>query len=291
MATDLGTDPMLRASETSIAGLGGLAIPDGRVPGQPTGFTRYQGLIIGTISVMVFLAVWQWVASARLVSALFLPGPLDIINAFRELIRGGKLWNNMWVSFEELALGYGLAVVVALPLGLLMGWYRRLNYVLDPYITFLYNAPRISLLPLFIVWFGIGISSKIAIVFLGAFFAILINTAVGVRNLDSALLRSARSFCASDWQIFRTVALPGSVPFILTGLRLGVAHALIGVVVGELIAAQAGLGLMMATAGATFQTSKVFAGVIIFAAAGMVLNYAIIRVEQRFQSWKPSNRE
>lgn len=286
----MATDPMLVASQSSVAGLGGLGLPKGRVPGQPTWFTRYQGLIVGTVSVVVFLAVWQWVASVRLVSALFLPGPLDIVNAFRELIRGGKLWINMWVSFQELLLGYTLAVVVALPLGLLMGWYRRLNYVLDPYVTFFYNAPRISLVPLFIVWFGIGIYSKIAIVFLGAFFAILINTAVGVRNLDNSLLRSARSFCASDAQIFRTVALPGSVPFILTGLRLGVAHALIGVVVGELIAAQAGLGLMMATAGATFQTSKVFAGVIIFAVAGMIFNYALLRVESRFQSWKPSDR-
>ena len=238
-----------------------------------------------------FFAVWQGVATAKLVSPLFLPGPIDIFKAYQELIRGGKLWYDMAVSGEELMLGYVLAVVCALPLGLLMGWYRRLNYVLDPYITFLYNAPRISLIPLFIVWFGIGIESKIAIVFLGAFFAILINTTVGVRNVDGALLKSARSFCASDAQIFRTVAFPGSVPFILTGLRLGVAHALIGVVVGELVAAQAGLGLMMATAGATFQTAKVFAGVIIFAVAGMILNYGILQLEKRFQSWRPSNRE
>ena len=291
MTTEVGSDELLAAEQAGIVGFAYPGDADLRIPGKPTWFNRYQGLIIGSASVLVFLAVWQGVASARLVSALFLPGPLDIVNAFRELIRGGQLWYDTWVSGEELILGYVLAVVIALPLGICMGWYRRLNYVLDPYVTFLYNAPRISLLPLFIVWFGIGIYSKIAIVFLGAFFAVLINTAVGVRNLDSSLLKSARSFCASDWQIFRTVALPGSVPFILTGLRLGVAHALIGVVVGELVAAQAGLGLMMATAGATFQTSKVFAGVIIFAAAGMILNYAIIRVEQRFQSWKPNNRD
>jgi ABC-type nitrate/sulfonate/bicarbonate transport system permease component len=160
MATDIGSDPMLAASQAAVAGLGGLSGPTGRIPGQPTRFTRYQGLLIGTVSVIVFLAVWQWVASMRLVSALFLPGPLDIFRAYQQLIRGGKLWNDMWVSFEELLLGYVLAVAIALPLGLLMGWYRRLNYVLDPYITFLYNAPRISLFPLFIVWFGIGISSR-----------------------------------------------------------------------------------------------------------------------------------
>jgi ABC-type nitrate/sulfonate/bicarbonate transport system permease component len=290
MATQLGTNSTATQDGVSVA-----AFPNGqvrlRIPGQPTRFSRYQALIIGSTSVFVFLAVWQGVASAKLVSPLFLPGPFDIFNAYRELLKGGKLWYDMLVSNEELVLGYSLAVVVALPLGLLTGWYRRLNYVLDPYITFLYNSPRIALIPLFIVWFGIGIESKIALVFLGAFFAILINTAVGVRNVDGALLKSARSFCASDAQIFRTVALPGSVPFILTGLRLGIAHALIGVVVGELVAAQAGLGLMMATAGATFQTSKVFAGLIIFAAEGMVLSYAILQLEKHFQSWRPSNRD
>jgi len=106
-----------------------------------------------------------------------------------------------------------------------------------------------ALIPLFIIWFGIGINSKIAVVFLGAVFAILINTAAGVKNLDPALIKAARSFGASDAQLFRTVVLPGSVPCILTGLRLGLGHALTGVVVAELVAAQAGVGLMMATAG------------------------------------------
>ena len=258
------------------------------IPGRPTRFSRYETPIISVTAVVGFLIAWQGVAAARIWSPLFLPGPLDVIGAFRALIKEGTIWNDMLVSGQELAYGYVLAVVIALPLGLLMGWYRRLNALCDPFVTFFYNMPRISLAPLFIVWFGIGIYSKIAIVFLGAFFAILINTIAGMRNLDPSLLKAARSFCASDTKIFRTVALPGSVPFILTGLRLGVAHALIGVVVGELVAAQAGVGLMMATAGATFQTPKVFAGIAIFAVAGIILNYSLLYVERRFQSWRPS---
>jgi NitT/TauT family transport system permease protein len=183
--------------------------------------------------------------------------------------------------------GFGLSILFGLPLGMLMGWYRRLNQALDPFVTFFYTIPRIALTPLLIIWFGIGINSKIAVVFLGAIFAILINTAAGVRNLDPALIKAARSFGASDAQLFRTIVLPGSVPFILTGFRLGLGHALTGVVVGELIAAQAGVGLMIATAGATFQTSKVFAGLVIIASAGMILTLTIARLEKRFQSWKP----
>src|SRR5207245_2222766 len=188
---------------------------------------------------------------------------------------------------QEFAIGYVLAVVVGVLLGLGIGWYRRFSYAVDPFITFFYATPRIVLLPLLIIWFGIGIWSKIAVVFLGAFFAIVINTAAGVRNLDANLIKVARSFGASDLQLFRTIALPGSVPFILTGLRLGIGHALTGVIVGELVAAQFGVGQMMAVAGATFQSAKVFAGLFIIAGTGMLMTFTLQKLEQRFEAWRP----
>jgi ABC-type nitrate/sulfonate/bicarbonate transport system permease component len=248
---------------------------------------RREPFLFGACSVAVFLLVWQAVAWARLVPPLFLPGPLDIIDAFVVLFAQGQIWNDLWVSGQEFTYGYGLAVLTALPLGLLMGWYRRLDYALDPFINFFYSTPRVALLPLLILWFGIGIWSKVAVVFLGSFFPIVINTIAGVRNLDAGLIKASKSFGATDAQIFRTLALPGSVPFILAGLRLGLGHALIGVVVGELVAAQAGIGLMMAKAGATFQTSKVFAGLIIVAGAGIVMTSILQHIERRFQAWKP----
>jgi len=254
---------------------------------RPHGWRRYESTIIGTTTVVLFLVIWQAVAFVRLVPALFLPGPLDTLNALVGLVRAGTIWRDLGVSGEELLIGYGLSILAGLPLGILIGWYRRMSYAADPFINFLYSTPRIALLPLLIIWFGIGVASKIAVVFLGAFFPILISTQSGVRNLDPHLLNVAKSFGASDRQIFTTVALPGSVPFILSGLRLGVGHALIGVVVGELVGAQAGIGLMMATAGATFQTSKVFAGLLIVAGAGMLLTYGIQRIERRFQAWRP----
>src|SRR6516165_595297 len=260
---------------------------DLRIPSRPGRLRRHERTLIGIGSVLVFLIVWQGVASARLAPPLFLPGPLDIVDAFVVLFAQGEIWNDIWVSGQEVVYGYGLAVLIALPLGLLMGWYRRLNYALDPFVSFFYSTPRVALLPLLIVWFGIGIWSKIAVVFLGSFFPIVINTIAAVRNLDAGLIKTSRSFGATDAQIFRTLALPGSVPFILAGLRLGVGHALIGVVVGELVAAQAGVGLMMAKAGATFQTSKVFAGLFIVAGTGIILTGILQRIERRFQAWKP----
>ncbi|MHB8630363.1 MAG: ABC transporter permease [Candidatus Limnocylindria bacterium] len=257
---------------------------------RPSSFKRYEPLLIGTTSVIVVLAIWQLVANARVVPVLFLPGPWDIAQAFVKLFQEGEIWLDMATSGEELAIGYAMAVVVGLVLGLLMGWYTRFQYALDPFVNFFYSTPRIVLLPLFIIWFGIDMPSKIAVIFLGALFPIIINTMAGVRNTEAALLRVARSFGASDALIFRRVVLPGSVPFILTGLRLGVGHALVGVVVGELVAARHGVGQLIAIAGETFQTPKLFAGVLIIAGTGMFLTAVLQRVENRFQSWRPQIR-
>ncbi len=263
------------------------AVPAGRIAGQPGPLARYEPPVIGAAMVLGVILVWQGVAMARVVPELFLPGPSDIWTAFAAYVRDGSIWIDMLYSGQELLTGYLLAVAVGLPLGLLIGWYKRLKYALDPFISFFYSMPRIALIPLLIIWLGIGVKSKIAVVYLGAFFPIVINTMAGVHNLDASLLKAARSFSASDAQIFRTIALPGSVPFILTGLRLGVGHSVVGVFVGELVAAQHGVGYMMATAGATFQTSKVFVGLIIFSSTGLCLTYFLQALERRFQAWRP----
>jgi ABC-type nitrate/sulfonate/bicarbonate transport system permease component len=265
------------------------ALPVGHIPGQPGPIARYERLLLGLGSVAIFVAIWQAVASARVVPPLFLPGPFDIWNALVAYVKDGSIWPDLAVSGEELAYGFGLSIVVGLPLGLLTGWYRRMNMALDPFVNFMNAMPRIALVPLLIIWFGIGIWSKVAVIFLSSIFPILINTEAGIRNLDAGWIKAARSFGASDLQLFRTVALPGAIPFILTGLRIGVGHALIGMVVGELVAARAGIGLMMATAGASFQTAKVFAGLIIVSSAGVFFVYLISRVERRFQAWRPRN--
>lgn len=256
-------------------------------PKGPSRIHRLEPLLIGTGSVVIALTVWQLIANARILSEMFLPGPLDIARAFGDLTQDPELGVAVETSGEELAIGFGLAIVLALPIGLLSGWYNRVSHALDPFVNVLYATPRIALMPLLIIWLGIGIWSKVAVIFLGAFFPILINTMAGVRNLDPSLLKAARSFGASDWNIFRTIALPGSVPFILTGFRLGIGHALIGVVVGELIASQHGVGQLMAIYGATFQTSKVFALLAILSGTGVVLTYFFARLERRFQSWRP----
>ncbi|HEV2009599.1 MAG TPA: ABC transporter permease [Candidatus Limnocylindria bacterium] len=257
---------------------------------RPSSWKQYEPIVIGTLSVIVVLAFWQLVANARIMPVLFLPAPTDVAQAFVKLFQTDEIWLDIATSGEELAIGYGMAIGIGLSIGLGMGWYTRFQYAMDPFVNFFYSTPRIVLLPLFIIWFGIDIQSKIAVIFLGAIFPIIINTMAGVRNTEAALLRVARSFGASDALIFRRVVLPGSVPFILTGFRLGVGHALTGVVVGELIAARHGVGLLIATAGATFQTPKMLAAVILIAGTGMLLTTILQRIENRFQSWRPQIR-
>jgi NitT/TauT family transport system permease protein len=190
----------------------------------------------------------------------------------------------------ELVAGYALSVAVGLPAGIVFGWYRRLRATSNPFISFLYAVPRVAFLPVIVMWFGIGLQSKIVIVFLSAVFPILISTLAGVRSIDRDLLRCARSFGATDRQLFSTVALPGSVPFVLTGMRLGVGRALIGVVVGELYASTNGLGHYMAQAGAQYRTDKVFFAVLIFGFVGMAAMGLMERLEMRFQAWRPEAR-
>jgi NitT/TauT family transport system permease protein len=159
--------------------------------------------------------------------------------------------------------------------------------VFEPFLTALYSTPRVALVPLVLIWFGIGMWSKVFIVFINAFFPVLINTIGGVRAIDADLLRAARAFCASDWQIFTTVVIPGSVPFILTGVRQAVALGLIGVVVGEMFGGSEGIGYMVNYGGQTFQTDTVFLGVTIIAFAGIVLTTLAEQLEKRFSRWRP----
>jgi ABC-type nitrate/sulfonate/bicarbonate transport system permease component len=259
-----------------------------RKPQSPRPRRRFnEKYVYGVGAVVLVLALWQIVAALRIKPAIILPGPTDVILAFRQLFASTTIWADLATSGKELLYGLVLATLVGLPLGLLIGWYRRMSYAASPLINFLYATPRIALTPLLIIWLGIGQTSKIAIVFLMAIFPILINTASGVQNLDPAVLRVARCFGAGDLQIFRTIALPGSVPFIISGLRLAVGQALIGVFVAELSGATHGVGMLMNNAGQQFQTSVVFAGLIIFAITGVVLTGLLRAVEQRFAAWRP----
>jgi NitT/TauT family transport system permease protein len=249
---------------------------------------RHEKKILGGLSVGVFLMIWELVGNTfGWINPMFMSAPSLIVAAAYEMFRTGEIYNDLYVSGVEFIGGYLLAAAVAIPFGLMVGWYKRASYVFDPFINAMNATPRVALLPLVIIWLGIGIMSKVGIIFLGAVFSILINTRDGVKTTPLNLLTAARSFGASEWMVFKTVVFPSTIPFILTGLRLAVGRALVGVLVGELYAATAGIGFMITVAGATFQTDKVFVGVLIFALSGMVGMELLSKLERRFDKWRP----
>lgn len=244
--------------------------------------------LLGIAGVVTFLVVWELVGNVlQLINPMFMSAPSLIFTAAVGMFSSGEIYNDLYVSGIELFWGFLLSAVVAVPFGIMVGWYKRMAYIFDPFINAMNATPRVALLPLVIIWLGIGILSKVGIIFLGAVFPILINTRDGVKTTPYNLLTAARSFGASEWMLFKTVVLPSTIPFILTGLRLGLGRAIVGVMVGELYAATAGIGFMITVAGATFQTDKVFVGVLIFALTGMMGMELLTRIERRFDKWRP----
>ena len=244
--------------------------------------------ILGGTAVALFLIIWELAGNIfQWINPMFMSAPSLIFKAGYEMFRSGEIYNDLYVSGVEFVGGYFLAAAVAIPFGLMIGWYKRASYIFDPFVNAMNATPRVALLPLVIIWLGIGILSKVGIIFLGAVFSILINTRDGVKTTPLNLLNAARSFGASEWMVFKTVVFPSTIPFILTGLRLAVGRALVGVLVGELYAATAGIGFMITVAGATFQTDKVFVGVLIFALSGMIGMELLTKIERRFDKWRP----
>lgn len=261
---------------------------------------RWQGfepLVYGVVALIVVLLIWEWVGTTCYLwdaigkdcssSPLFTSSPSKVAFAAVKMFSSGSIWNDIYVSGQEFLIGFALAIIIGIPFGLLMGWYRRFNYVFDPFIAMGNATPRAALTPLLIIWLGIGIWSKVALVFLGAIFPIVINTQSGVRALDETLLRAAHSFGAKDRQIFTTIALPGSVPFIISGIRVGLGHGLIGIVIGELLGSVAGIGFLIQNASALFQTDRLWVGVFLIMIFGVVFANVLTRLEHRFDAWRP----
>jgi ABC-type nitrate/sulfonate/bicarbonate transport system permease component len=262
-------------------------------PARPrrTYWQRNENWLLGTLSMLAFLALWEIVVRAGAVNPLFTSSPSRIVAAAIEMFAEESFYGHLEVSAEEFFSGFALAIVLGVPLGILMGWYSRVNAILEPFVSALYATPRIALLPLVVIWFGIGIASKVAIVFLGAIFPILVNTITGVRTIEADFIKVARSFGATDRQMFLTVVLPSAVPMLLTGLRLGLGHALVGIVVGEMYGATQGLGYLIAVAGARFQTDRVMVGIILIAGLGVALTELLRAIERRFERWRPTRRD
>jgi NitT/TauT family transport system permease protein len=253
---------------------------------------RIEPTAWGVASFVVLLLVWQIVPYFLPLKAgtrLFFTVPSQIAGTLWQMIVTGSLWAPLGVSATAFTIGLGLAIVAGLPLGILIGRSNALNAMFDPFITAFNATPRLVFLPLLMLWFGIGLWSKVAIVFIGALFPLLINTYEGVRNADKLLINVVRSFGASEWDIARLVVVPNALPFIVVGLRLAIGRAVLGVVVSEFFGSQEGLGVVMVRAASGFQVDVVFAGLIVFAGLSLVMTGLVKLLEDRMSRWRPEH--
>jgi NitT/TauT family transport system permease protein len=241
--------------------------------------------LAGTLSVVGGLLLWELVSRVLVANALFLAAPSEIVVAIYNLAATGQLWHHIGVSAAEFALGYVIASSIGIALGLAMASSATMKQALQPWISGLYATPTIALAPLFILWFGIGIWSKVIVVISLVLFPVTINTEAGLRTTSERLIEMLRSFGASRRQIFVKVSLPSAVPFILAGLKLGIGRGLIGVVVAELFGSRAGLGRLISQSADAFNMPELFAGVVILAFAGIVMTAGFGWLEKRLVPW------
>jgi ABC-type nitrate/sulfonate/bicarbonate transport system permease component len=234
----------------------------------------------------VILGAWQALTSLHLIDPLFLASPIAVAKFLVGYTLSGNIWRHGIVTLEETLLGFLSGSVLGIILGLVLGWSRFLEKVLTPFLTIFNSLPRVALAPMFILWFGIGDLSKVVLAFSLVFFIVVINTEAGVRSVDPDLTMMAKVMGATDRQRFIKVILPGAIPSIFAGLRIGAIYSLLGVVVGEMIAAKWGLGQQMMEYSYNYKPDGVFGVLFVLAAIALCLNIIMVRTERYLTRWK-----
>jgi sulfonate transport system permease protein len=238
-------------------------------------------MVVSTLSVLVFLATWEIAPRIGMADVTYTSQPSRVIAASLEIVRDGGFLHDVSVSLSEFAIGFALAIGIGVPLGLLLGRFPALRYLLDPPIMAIYATPHLALLPILVVWLGIGMQSKIAVSFVGGVIPILVNSMAGVRGLERSWVAAARSFCARERDVFIKVILPASLPAVIMGIRLGLSRAVLGVVVAEMYQSQAGVGNEIMRYGLEFRTDYLLFDVLLVSLFGFTATWAVRTLEER----------
>ncbi|MET7881296.1 ABC transporter permease [Micromonospora profundi] len=269
------------------------APPDAVATAGP-GAGRLAGRLLGlggkalhrSVAILALAAIWEGAPRLGLVDRVFLPPLSEVLVAWWELLRSGQLAEHVGASLTRSLAGLGLAVLTAIPLGLLIGWYRPLAELLSPLLEVFRNTAALALLPVFVLILGLGETSKIALVLYACSWPILLNTIAGVKGVDPLLIRSARSMGLNHLRLFQKVILPAAVPTIFTGIRLAGAYSILVLVAAEMVGAKAGLGYLINYAQYNFAIPDMYSGIITISAIGLVVNQLLVALERRFSTWR-----
>jgi len=237
------------------------------------------------VSPLTIVVIWEALARLDWINVLIMPPPSQILQHFGEMLVNLEIVKHTASSLGRVAVGYALAVATAIPLGVLMGWFRPVDIVVDPLVELIRPVSPIAILPLAILWFGIGDASKIFIIWLSCMFPVLLNTYAGVKGLDRSFIYAATSLGASNWEVLRTVAVPSALPQIYAGMRVSLGIGLIVIISSEMVAARHGLGYMILTAQQTFNVEEIFVGIIVIGLLGFSADHGLRRLKSRFLPW------
>ncbi|MDM0035281.1 ABC transporter permease [Variovorax sp. J22P271] len=238
------------------------------------------------LGIVLFLALWEALPRLGIVSEAYLSPPSAVLSSIVQLLDNGQLWKHVAASLQRSLWGLVLASSAGVVLGLLVGGFRRLAAIVDPLLQLFRQTSAFALFPVFILFLGIGELSKVAIIFWASFWPVLLSTVSGVKQVDRLLVNSALSMGASRRFVFFKVVLPASLPSILTGVRLAGAYSITALVAAEMIGAHSGLGFLTLNSQETFQIPTMYAGILLLAVLGLVLNYLLASLERRLLRWR-----
>ncbi len=250
---------------------------------------KLQPYLIRFASVAVFFAFWEF--AGRRMDPVFMAPPSAIFHAAVELIKDGSLFLALKQTLVPFAVGLAITIIGGVAIGIGMAQWPLMEYILDPFVNAFYAIPRIALIPLIILWFGLEFAGKVSILVSVAIFPVIVNTYSGVKDVRGSMLEIGRAYGATNTQIFFKIILPAAVPFIMAGVRLSVGLAIIGVIVAEFFTAISGLGGMIVEFSNNFATAKLFVPVIVIAIIGVVLTEFVVYLERRWSRWRISERE
>jgi ABC-type nitrate/sulfonate/bicarbonate transport system permease component len=243
--------------------------------------SRFSSNVLSVLSLAIL-----WEAVGRAMDSTLIPPLTQIGDAWWKLLSSGKLLANLGMSLTTLAIGFCLAAFIGVVLGVLMGRFRAIEHFFDIYVNALMSAPTTAFVPVLILWFGLGMESRIAVVFLFAIFVIIINTMTGVKQVDTVLVEMARSFGAREREIFFKIVLPAALPAIMAGLRLGMGRAVKGMVTAEMLLTLTGIGAMIMQYGSSFATDSLFAVILTILLVALLAMKAVHWIDRRLTGWK-----
>lgn len=258
---------------------------------SPVGQNETKYRVISILSPLLVLLLWEMLVRTDILDQRFFPAPTTVLLVLAEMIQTGELFDHLFSSLQRIVAGFILGAIPGIILGMLMGWSRGVRAFLDPIVAATYPVPKLSLLPLIIILFGIGEASKIVVVAIAGFFIVLITTAAGVRRIDPTLLQAAHNYGAQGWKLFSKVILPASLPAIFTGLRLSLGTSLLIIVAAEFVAAQQGIGYLIWLSWSTLSVGEMYAGLVVIAILGLLFTTGLERLGKRLMPWAEDSRE